>query len=155
MLGRWSTSPETAESATATDLASITIEESDRTGLVTVRGAEGSEYFVEAVRQELADLYPDGGLYTKGLRVYTTLDPAMQQAAFTSVTEVVDPRVDPDDPSASLVAIDGQGRAPLGRVRRGRTCYGVAPYTTASVMPHVGVDGASTEAERRVATIGV
>ncbi len=102
--------PETAESATATDLASITIEESDRTGLVTVRGAEGSEYFVEAVRQELADLYPDGGLYTKGLRVYTTLDPALQQAAFTSVTEVVDPRVDPDDPSASLVAIDGQGR---------------------------------------------
>ncbi len=102
--------PEMAESATATDLASITIEESDRTGLVTVRGAEGSEYFVEAVRQELADLYPDGGLYTKGLRVYTTLDPALQQAAFTSVTEVVDPRVDPDDPSASLVAVDGEGR---------------------------------------------
>ncbi len=102
--------PEAAAQAATTDLAAITIAASDRSGPVSVGGADGSEYFVEAVRQELADLYPDGGLYTKGLRVYTTLDPALQQAAFTSVTEVVDPRVNPDDPSASLVAIDQVGR---------------------------------------------
>ncbi len=96
--------------AGATDLAAITIEASDRSGPVLVTGAEGSEYFVEAVRQELAELYPDGGLYTKGLKVYTTLDPTLQQAAFTSVAEVVDPRVNPDDPAASLVAIDEAGR---------------------------------------------
>ncbi|MEZ5376718.1 MAG: transglycosylase domain-containing protein [Acidimicrobiales bacterium] len=99
-----------AAAASATDLAAITIAAPDRTGPVAVRGAEGSEYFVEAVRQELAELYPDGGLYTMGLKVYTTLDPALQQAAFTSVTEVVDPRVNPDDPSAALVAIDESGR---------------------------------------------
>ncbi len=102
---------EQAQAAAATDLTAITREPTDRSGLGEVRGSEhGTEYFVEAVRQELAELYPDGELYTKGLRVYTTLDPGLQEAAFTSVTEVVDPRVDPDDPSASLVAIDGTGR---------------------------------------------
>ena len=110
MVEDGSISPEESAVAAATDLAAITIAESDRTGPVQVRGAEGSDYFVEAVRQELAELYPDGGLYTKGLRVYTTLDPALQQAAFTSVSEVVDPRVNPDDPSASLVAVDDRGR---------------------------------------------
>ncbi len=103
--------PAEAQAAATTDLAAITRAPTDRSGLGEVRGAEyGTEYFVEAVRRELAELYPDGELYTKGLRVYTTLDPGLQEAAFTSVTEVVDPRTDPDDPSASLVAIDGQGR---------------------------------------------
>ncbi len=89
---------------------STTVPNTERGGLGEVRGAAfGSEYFVEAVRQELALLYPDGALYTSGLRVYTTLDPELQRAAFTTAAEVVDPTVDPDDPAASIVAVDATG----------------------------------------------
>ncbi len=99
-----------AAEASAVDLASITIPPTDRSGAgVVAASSNGSEYFVEAVRRELSLLYPDGELYTGGFRVYTTIQPAMQDAAFASVTEVVDPRVSPDDPSASLVAINGDG----------------------------------------------
>lgn len=89
---------------------STTVPNSERGGLGEVRGAAfGSEYFVEAVRQELALLYPDGELYTGGLRVYTTLDPELQRAAYTTAAEVVDPTVNPDDPAASIVAVDANG----------------------------------------------
>lgn len=84
---------------------------SNREGLGDIQGAAfGTDYFVEAVRQELALHYPEGALYTSGLRVYTTLQPPLQQAAFESVTEVVDPRTNPDDPSAALIALDDAGR---------------------------------------------
>ncbi len=122
-----------AASAATTDLAAISIDAADRSGQVAVRGAEGSEYFIEAVRRELAQLYPDGGLYTEGLRVYTTLDPALQQAAFTSVTEVVDPRTNPDDPSASLVAIDQRGRVVA--------MMGGFDFSTSQVNLATGTDG--------------
>ncbi len=83
---------------------------SNREGLGVVKGsAFGTEYFIEAVRQEVALVYPEGELYTSGLRVYTTLQPSLQQAAFEAVTDVVDPRSDPNDPSASLVAVDDKG----------------------------------------------
>ncbi len=81
-----------------------------RVGLGQVKGAEfGSEYFVEAVRQELAQLYPNGGLYTDGLRVYTTLDHDLQRAAYQTVVNELPPE-DPDNPTASIVAVDGTGR---------------------------------------------
>lgn len=83
---------------------------SNREGLGVVKGAAfGTEYFIEAVRQEVSLIYPEGELYTSGLRVYTTLQPTLQQAAFDAVTDVVDPRADPNDPSASLVAVDDKG----------------------------------------------
>ncbi|MDA3038261.1 MAG: transglycosylase domain-containing protein [Actinomycetota bacterium] len=83
---------------------------SNREGLGVVEGSEfGTEYFIEAVRQEVALVYPEGELYTSGLRVYTTLRPSLQRAAFEAVTAVVDPRADPDDPAASLVAVDDKG----------------------------------------------
>lgn len=103
--------PEVAAAAAATDLAMITAPPIDRTGPgAEARLPDGAAYFVEAVRRELGDLYPDGELYTGGFRVYTTLDPRLQAVAFTSVTEVVDPRVEPEDPAASLVAVDTRGR---------------------------------------------
>ncbi len=81
-----------------------------RAGLGQVKSAEfGTEYFVEAVRQELARLYPDGGLYTEGLRVYTTLDHELQRHAYQTVVNELPPD-DPDNPTAAIVAIDGQGR---------------------------------------------
>ncbi len=87
---------------------------SDRQSSTNVLGGNiGAEYFMEAVRQQLVSLEPDlgGEIFTSGFRIYTTLDPQMQTAAFLSVTEVVDPRFDGDDPpSAALVAIDDRGR---------------------------------------------
>ncbi len=81
-----------------------------RVGLGKVKGAEfGSEYFIEAVRQELAKLYPDGGLYTDGLRVYTTLDHELQRYAYQTVVNELPPE-DPDNPTASIVAVDERGR---------------------------------------------
>ena len=81
-----------------------------RQGLGEVRGREvGSEYFVEAVRRELDRLFPNGQIYTRGLRVYTTLDHDRQRAAYETVVQALDP-ADPDLPDASIVALDGQGR---------------------------------------------
>ena len=53
----------------------------------TVRG---HEYFVEYVRKELERRYGEDTLYGGGLRVYTTLDPDMQQAAYDAVTGTLD-----------------------------------------------------------------
>ncbi len=82
-----------------------------REGLGEVRGAEyGTEYFVEAVRQQLIEIEDlgDGQVYTGGLRVYTTLDHDLQRAAYETVTEELDPAN--GDPSSSIVAVDGTGR---------------------------------------------
>ncbi len=102
-----------ADEVMATPVIETVIAPTNRDGLGPVLGQEdGSEYFMEAVRQQLVELEPEiGEVFSSGLRVYTTLDPQMQEAAFLSVTEVVDPRFDGDlPPSGSLVAIDERGR---------------------------------------------
>jgi penicillin-binding protein 1A len=73
----------------------------------------GAEYFIEEVRQEIADKYGEDMLYGGGLRIYTTLDHDMQEAAWTAVTSTLDR---PDDPAAALVAVDenGQVKAMMG-----------------------------------------
>ncbi len=73
----------------------------------------GVEYFIEAVRREIADRYGEDMLYGGGLRVYTTIDRATQEAAWNSVTSTLD---QPDDPGAALVAVDefGQVKAMVG-----------------------------------------
>ncbi|NNE95936.1 MAG: hypothetical protein HKN24_07900 [Acidimicrobiales bacterium] len=86
------------------------IPQASRAGLGEVKGSEfGSEYFIEAVRQQLAEIYPDGGLYTEGLRVYTTLDHDLQKHAYQTVVNELPPE-EPDNPTASIVAIDDRGR---------------------------------------------
>jgi penicillin-binding protein 1A len=67
----------------------------------------GAEYFIEAVRQRVAEKYGEDMLYGGGLRIYTTLDRTMQEAAWTAVTSTLD---EPDDPDAALVAVDEFGR---------------------------------------------
>ena len=62
-----------------------------------------NEYFLDAVRKELAQEYGDEMVYGGGLKIYTTLDPEIQEQASTSVDEVL---YDPNDPSAALVSID-------------------------------------------------
>jgi len=98
-------------------------------GLGEVKGSEyGSEYFVEEVRLQLEEIFPDRNIRTAGLRVYTTLDHGQQRAAFEAVHtpipgEVPEERAkapeigpawldpnNPDDPQAGLVSIDDEGR---------------------------------------------
>jgi len=73
----------------------------------------GAEYFIEAVRIEIAERYGEDMLYGGGLRIYTTLDQDMQAAAWRAVTSTLDR---PDDPAAALVAVDefGQVKAMIG-----------------------------------------
>lgn len=103
----------------------------DRTGLGEVRGAAyGTEYFVEAVRQQLAELYPGGSIYTDGLRVYTTLDHDLQVAAYETVLAELP---DPSDPSASIVAIGSSGRVVA--------MMGGRDFSVSQVNLALGVDG--------------
>jgi len=67
----------------------------------------GAEYFIEAIRIEVADRYGEDMLYGGGLRIYTTLDRGMQEAAWSAVTSTLD---QPDDPAAALVAVDEYGQ---------------------------------------------
>jgi penicillin-binding protein 1A len=63
-------------------------------------------YFIEWLRKDF--LYPEYGsnLFTGGLKIYTTLDPEMQEHAESAVASVLDDR---DDPEASLVATTPKG----------------------------------------------
>jgi penicillin-binding protein 1A len=74
-----------------------------------------NEYFLNAVRKELAREYGDEAVYEGGLKIYTTLDPELQGMADNAVDAIVDPAV--GDPSASLVSVDpgtGAVRAMVG-----------------------------------------
>jgi membrane peptidoglycan carboxypeptidase len=98
------------DAANAVPLDEITQPRADREGMGAVRGAEyGTEYFVDQVRQQLIDELGAAAVYGGGLRVYTTLDLGLQQAAYGAITEVLDP-ANPEDPAAALVALDGDNR---------------------------------------------
>ncbi len=80
-----------------------------------IRYEDDNEYFLNAVRNELAEEYGDEAIYEGGLRIYTTLDPGLQEAASTAVDTIVNPEA--GDPSASLVSVDpatGAVRAMVG-----------------------------------------
>jgi penicillin-binding protein 1A len=62
-----------------------------------------SPYFVEYIKQTLIDQFGANMVFKGGLRVYSTVDPKMQQYAEEAVTKVLDK---PDDPSASIVALE-------------------------------------------------
>jgi membrane peptidoglycan carboxypeptidase len=98
------------DAANAVPLDEITLPRATREGLGAVRGAEfGTEYFVDQVRQQLIDELGAAAVYGGGLRIYTSLDLGLQQAAYSSITEVLDP-ANPDDPAAALVALDADNR---------------------------------------------
>ncbi|MFP4512292.1 MAG: transglycosylase domain-containing protein [Acidimicrobiales bacterium] len=98
------------DAANAVPLDEITLPRSSREGLGNVRGSEyGTEYFVDQVRQQLIDELGAATVYGGGLRIYTTLDPGLQEAAHRSVTDVLDP-ANPDDPEAAVVTLDDQNQ---------------------------------------------
>ena len=100
----------------------ITREEHDeavKSDLVLSRGRveheNDNEYFLNAVRRELADEYGDDMVYEGGLEIHTTLDPELQEMANTAVDSIVNPEA--GDPSAALVSVDpatGAVRAMVG-----------------------------------------
>src|SRR5919199_869690 len=74
-----------------------------------------NEYFLNAVRREIAEEYGDDMLYEGGLEIHTTLDPDLQAMASEAVDSIVNPEA--GDPSAALVSIDpstGAVRAMVG-----------------------------------------
>ncbi len=76
---------------------------------------DDNEYFLDAVRKELAEEYGDEAVYEGGLKIYTTLDPRLQGLAANAVDGVVSPEL--GDPSASLVSVEpstGAVRAMVG-----------------------------------------
>ena len=100
--------PDERDAAAAVPITDMVRERSPRDGMTVTRGAEfGSTYYVEYVRRLLYERYGAERVNGGGLRVYTTLDLGLQQAAHESVTGLLD---QPDDPSAALVSIDEAGR---------------------------------------------
>jgi penicillin-binding protein 1A len=74
-----------------------------------------NEYFLNAVRKEIAEEYGDDMVYEGGLKIYTTLDPDLQAMANNAVDSIVNPEA--GDPSASLVSVEpatGAVRAMVG-----------------------------------------
>ena len=74
-----------------------------------------NEYFLDAVRTEVAEEYGDDMVYEGGLKIYTTLDPELQAMANNAVDTIVHPEA--GDPSAALVSIEpgtGAVRAMVG-----------------------------------------
>jgi penicillin-binding protein 1A len=80
--------------------------------LAAVGGDYVTGYVVEQLKKPPFN-FSEEEIYGKGLRVYTTLDPRMQEQAFRAVYGVLDR---PEDPAAGLVAVDDQGniRAMVG-----------------------------------------
>lgn len=104
----WVTAEE-YEAAKAKELSAEVRERSVREGLGEVVGAEfGSEYYVEYIRRLLYEEYGADVVNGGGLRVYTTLDKGLQQAAYESVYR--DVLNEEDDPSGALVSVDELGR---------------------------------------------
>ncbi len=89
-----------------------------REGLGEIRGPQGSAYVVEAVRQQVNQIesLPNGGIYTGGYRVYTTIDPRLQDAAYNTLADEQFDFERDNGPDASIVAVDNRGyvRAMVG-----------------------------------------
>jgi penicillin-binding protein 1A len=104
------------------EYGSITKKEHDeavKADLVLSRGRieheNDNEYFLNAVRRELAVEYGDEMVYEGGLEIHTTLDPDLQELANTAVDSIVNSEA--GDPSAALVSVDpatGAVRAMVG-----------------------------------------
>jgi penicillin-binding protein 1A len=94
---------------------------------------DGSQYFVEYVRQLLVHQYGTALVLTGGLRVTTTLDSTMQQRAYDAVYGYLNQRT---DPAGALVAVDDQGRV--------RAMVGGQHYDQSQVNLALGTEGGGT-----------
>ena len=101
-----------ADQVEAMPFSSYVIRPTGSTGSKNAAAADptGQDYFISAVRQELYQKYGRGLVDGGGLRVTTTLDPAMQAQAYDSIYGKNAP-LNPakGTPSGALVSIDGSG----------------------------------------------
>ena len=65
-----------------------------------------SAFFVDQVRSWAIETFGEEAAFGGGLRIHTTLDPRMQEAAERAVFDTLD---QPGDPDAALVALDDRG----------------------------------------------
>jgi len=99
-------SPVQAQEVERIELASYVAPPVSRDTTVT-SSIKGVDYFVEYVKQKLRASYSDDQIFRGGMRVYTTLDPRLQNLAYDSVyTETLDR---PADPAGALVSLDNDG----------------------------------------------
>ncbi|MHB0975704.1 MAG: PBP1A family penicillin-binding protein [Candidatus Aquicultorales bacterium] len=84
-------------------------------------------YFVEWVKKTLADRFGDAALYSQGLRIYTTLDPAAQEEAERTVRRHLGADKDPE---AAVVAVDPESGAVKAMV--GGKDFGRSKFNTAT-----------------------
>ncbi|MEY2464312.1 MAG: penicillin-binding protein [Acidimicrobiaceae bacterium] len=86
----------------------VVLKRTAKQGFGPARDAEhGTEYVRDYIYKELRNKgFSDAEIYGGGLRVYTTLDYHLQDAAWDAVTSTLD---SPDDPLAGLVALDDKG----------------------------------------------
>ena len=76
---------------------------------VRLPGTEGpAQHFVNYVKQQLIDEYGSAEVFGGGLRVHTTIDLELQEAARRAISKWL---TDPEGPSAALVAIDPRNGA--------------------------------------------
>jgi penicillin-binding protein 1A len=86
----------------------------DEVRLGGTEGQHGALHYVNYVKQQLIDEYGSAGVFGGGLKVRTTIDLDLQEAARDAISKWL---TDPDGPSAALVAIDprnGAVRAMVG-----------------------------------------
>lgn len=74
---------------------------------------EVAPYFVEYVKQEIIALLGEDAVYEGGLRVYTTLDPALQRSAEKACSTALNRK---GDPEYALVSLDRRTGAVLAMV---------------------------------------
>jgi penicillin-binding protein 1A len=93
-------------------------------------------YFMEWLRENFLEAeFPDGCLYTCGLKIHTTLDLEMQEAAERTVAENLNLAT---DPQAAVVSMTPRGevRAMVGgwsKCKEGPTCYLGKTFTKTGV----------------------
>jgi penicillin-binding protein 1A len=75
---------------------------------------KSAPYFVEYVKQQLIEALGSSAVFTGGLRVYTTLEPAMQAEAEKAVAAILPAETDPEAAVVSLDPRDGRILALIG-----------------------------------------
>ena len=89
----------------------------------------GTEYFYEAVRQQLVEMFGEDRVYGGGLRVYTTLDREWQRQAYETVVN----NYPSGAPTSSIVSVGADGRV--------RAMMGGRDFNTSELNLATGADG--------------
>jgi len=110
MVSIGSITPEQAKTADAVPFAGSVVPRTNHSNNTIVSqdfASVGGSYIAEWVRQQVQKKVGTKAAYTKGLRIYLTIDDADQRSAAAAIRKSLG---QPNDPAAALVSIDEQGR---------------------------------------------